>query len=255
MPRKKKIIEVDTPDNVNIEGPSPKIEVPETITGNSNLDHKLLTLPEQSNLEAVDTALLLQQLVRGQKSMLDNLDKYGTEVVKLRERMDKYDEVAEKFEKNKEAFINETIDRANSLKRTGLAQDKLVASGTIQYQQAIQEQRAHVASDNLAFEDMLARMPRVTVVSPGKMEVIIQGGQNVPTIVPEEIRIKHKRWILPPGQAVEVPEIVAEALKNRRRLEAENDARSGALQKNMNNDQLISEMKKIDREYGIKHEE
>lgn len=239
MPRKKKV----------------EIEIPETITGNSNLDQKLLTLPEQSNAQAIDTALLLQQLVRGQTSMLDNQVKFGEDIRKLRERMDEYDNAAMKFEQNKEAFINEIVDRSESLKRTGDGKDRLIAKGTLQYEEQIKNQRANIATDQLAFEDLLARSPKVTVVSPGKMETLIVGGRNVPSIVPEEIRIKHKRWVLPPGQPVEVPALVAQALKERRRVEEENDARSGALQKNMNNDDLIKTLKGIDQKYGIKHTE
>jgi hypothetical protein len=240
MPRTKKKVE---------------IEIPETITGNSNLDKKLLTLPDQSNREAIDTAFLLQQLVRGQNSMLENQDKFGDEIRKLRERMDKYDQAAAKFEANKEQFITETIEKSETLKKTGDAKDRAVAKGTLMFEEQIRNQRANIVTDQLQFEDMLSRSPKVTVVSPGKMETLIIGGRNQPTIVPEEVRIKHKRWILPPGKPVEVPEVVAQVINQRRRLEAETDARSGALQKNMNNDELIRTFKDIDKQYGIKHTE
>lgn len=232
------------------------IQVPDTVTGNSELDKKLLTLPEQSNREAIDTALLLQQLVRGQNSMLENQQRFGDEIVKLRERMDKYDQAAIKFEENKEKFIDDVMHQASERLATGDRKDKLIAKGANMFQEAIQMQKANIVTDQLAFEDMITRMPRVKVISPGKLESVIgPGGQAVPTLFPEEIRIKHKVWVLPPGQEIEVPEIVAQALKERRRIEAENDARSKVLQKNMNNDELIRELKNIDKQYGIKHEE
>lgn len=232
-----------------------KIEIPDTITGNSELDKRLIAFPEQTNLEAIDTALLLQQLVRGQSAMLNNQERFGEEIRKLKERMGAYDEAAARFESNREKFIQEVIEKSESLQRTGAARDKIVAKGTLQFEEEMKIQRANLATEQLAFEQAIAGGPKVTVTSPGKLETLVVAGRNVPTIVPEEIRIKHKTWVLQPGVPTEVPKMVAEALQQRRRIEQENDARSNALQKNMNNDALIKEMKDIDKKFGIHHKE
>jgi hypothetical protein len=232
-----------------------KIVVPDTLTGNSELDKGLANIHTMPNVEALDVALALQQIIRGQESLLSNQEKFGKELSDLRGRMDAYDKAEIEFNENKEKFIEKVVARSESLKATGDKKDRILAKGALMMQSAVKDARASIVSDNLAFEEKLARMPRVTVTSPGKLETIMQGGVPTPVMFPEEIRIKHKVWVLRPGVPTEVPEIVAKALDDRRKVEAENASRSELLQKNLNNDELISRMRDIDRKFGITHEE
>jgi len=233
----------------------PEIIVPSTITGNSELDKRLVEMPEATNKEALETALLLQQLIRGQEAILNNQNTMGDELRKLRGRMDEYDIATEKFEQDKEKYLEEVRKASEAHLATGSAKDKIIANGVQRFQEEVALGRANLTTERLQFEEIIARMPKVKVTVPGKIENYMNGGHATPTLVGEEIRIKHKVWYLPPGVEVEVPEIVATALKERRRIEAENDQRSKILSQNLENNQLIAEMKKIDERYGVVHAE
>lgn len=200
--------------------------------------------------EALDVALALQQILRGQGAILNRQDEFADELRKMKAQMKKYDKAAEKYENNREKYIQEVLDKAASLKATGSEKDKLVAQGTLQLQEAIKEARAKNASDKMVFEENLRRMPKVTVVSPGVwVSGSASGGAPVHQIVPEEIRIKHLRWVLPPGKPVEVPEVVAKALEDRRRSDAETAERQAALSKIQENDKLTQEISEINNKY------
>lgn len=229
----------------------PTIEVPVTITGNEELDKGLIAMPEMSNIEALPVALALQEIIRGQSSILRNMDTMGDELAKLKAQMAKYDMAEEKYNQNRDKFVQEVLDKAAGLKALGDQKDKLIAKGTIQMQEAIQNARAVNASDKLQFEDQMRKMPKVTVMSPGKWESgSVSGGQPVNQLVAEEVRIKHMRWLLPPGVAVEVPQAVAEVLAHRRRSDMETAERQALLSKIMNNDDLTTKMQEINKKYG-----
>jgi hypothetical protein len=74
------------------------------------------TFEKASNLNALDISLMLQQIVRGQTSILHNQDQQAQELAKLREKMDRYDKDAEKWEKDKEKFIDEVNKRAEEFR-------------------------------------------------------------------------------------------------------------------------------------------
>ncbi|MBT9138476.1 MAG: hypothetical protein DDT31_01041 [Syntrophomonadaceae bacterium] len=59
----------------------------------------------KSDSEALDTVLALQQIIRGQSSLLANIDKFGEELIHLRERMNKYDKAAEAWKKDQQGFL------------------------------------------------------------------------------------------------------------------------------------------------------
>lgn len=238
MPRKKKVDE-------------PKIEIPDTLTGNKELDKGLEELPGMTNVDALDVALQLQKIIRGNESILANQAQQAESLRQLRGRMDAYDRATQEFETDKEKYFQKIFDLAEKVEKTGDARDREVVKGVSMYQEAVQNARASRAADTVQFAAELGRMRRVTVTSPGRAEVIMQDGTPTPVLYPEEVRIKNKQWILQPGVPTEVPEIVAEVLKERRRIEAENEKMKGLLGKNLNNDVLVAKMKEIDKTYGI----
>lgn len=221
------------------------------VTGNSNLDKALSEMPDMKNTEALNVGLALQEIMRQNQSILQNMDTMGDQLGVLKAKMDKYDRDAEKFNADKIKYLTEVEEKANKLRVKGAAKDKLIAQGTLMAQKAIEKARANNSVDKLAFERDLARMPKVTVTSTGRMESgITAGGQQVTQLVPEEIRIKHKVWRLPIGQAVEVPQIVAERMLDIRRGQQETSEIQGVLTSGLEHHKQIEEMNKINHKPG-----
>ena len=196
-----------------------------------------------TNMDASQIALMLQQLVRGQNSMLEQ---NSTQIAKLLERQDQIDRrLADELETNRK-FIEEVLERAESLKRTGIEQDKLIANGMIAYQKAKESAVANLVMKNLAFEETLATQPKVTVVSSGVLITTMEHGQQIAKIIPEEIRIRNKTWILPIGRAIEVPQVVAEVMAQRRASQVETSKRRELLERNLESSKLAEAWNKIE---------
>ncbi|MBU2177493.1 MAG: hypothetical protein KJ556_20565, partial [Gammaproteobacteria bacterium] len=73
---------------------------------------------KMNNQEVLDIALGLQQLIKGQNSILENQAKQEEELIRLRARVDKYDEDARKWETDKDKFLEDVYKKADSLRIT-----------------------------------------------------------------------------------------------------------------------------------------
>ena len=73
----------------------------------------------------------------------------------------------------------------------------------------------------------------------------MEHGQQVSRIIPEEIRIRNKRWVLPVGRAVEVPQVVSDIMIQRRASQDETFKRQDLLSKNLEATKLAEEWNKI----------
>lgn len=206
---------------------------------------KALLSPEfeqMSNLNATDIALLLQQIIKGQESILAKTDENSLEIARLREHQAKVDARMEQSDNQRKREIDDILNRAEKLKLTGEARDKIIAKGGQMFTEAVQQAKANHASDRLVFEQALKNMPTETIVSPGQWEQTREG----PRLVPEVIRIKHKTWILEPGIPQEVPQIVAERLRNIRKSQAETAARKQILGKQMEQHKMVEAWNKVE---------
>jgi acyl-CoA synthetase (NDP forming) len=191
-----------------------------------------------SNLDASQIALLLQQLVRGQNSLLANYAQTHVEIARLREKQDRIDkEIADRLQ-SQTSEIQNILDRAESLKQTGDQKDRTIAEGVQEYREAVNLAKASRVSDNLMFEQQIRSMPTEMVTSPGQLITTMENGSQVAKLIPEEIRIKHKVWLLNPGQQTEVPKCVADALRERRKSQAETAKRAELLSKHMESGKL-----------------
>jgi hypothetical protein len=73
----------------------------------------------------------------------------------------------------------------------------------------------------------------------------MEHGQQVVKIIPEEVRIRHRVWVYPPGQAVEVPKTVAQFLDQRRASQQETAKRQELLSRNLESTKLAEEWAKV----------
>lgn len=173
-------------------------------------------LSKASDQEALDMALALRQIIRGQEQTLEQIAKQNAEIAQLKQEAAARDEAARKFNENQQKFLDDVRAAADSLRLKGAELDKLKANAARETQKAYQDALAKAKTDALEFEQALARMPKVQVMSGGVPLMTMQNGQPAIRIKPEIVRIKTKTWVLPPGKMVEVPMIVAEVLSERR---------------------------------------
>jgi hypothetical protein len=193
-----------------------------------------------SDLNVTDIALLLQQIVRGQNSLLATAKDNGDEITRLKEKMAQTDATMERRFLDQKREIESVLNDADRLKATGFDKDKIIARGSQLYAEAIVQARVSGSLEKKQFEDTLNRQPKVLVVSPGVWETVREGTSLIPRISPEEIRIRHLRWLLQPGVPTLVPQAVAEQLANRRQSQQETSQRKEMLSKQMEQSKLAT---------------
>jgi hypothetical protein len=197
---------------------------------------------QMSNLDASQIALILQQIIRGQNSLMEQ---NSIQIAQIRERQDQIDKrIADELASNRK-FIEDVLDRAEDLKRAGIEHDRLVAKGVSQYQEAKENAVAQMAQRNLLYAQTLANEPKVTIVSPGQVITTMEHGQQIAKIIPEEVRIRDRIWRFPIGVPVEVPKSIADFLTQRRISQTETLKRQELLSKNMETTKLAEEWNKI----------
>ena len=202
MPRKKKLSAAD-------QAQKEAEALASTIRTDGQGEHpavQALMSPEfekMSNLDASQIALMLQQIIRGEMSLISQQN--NIQIAQLRERQDQADrEIAERFE-SQQKFIEEVLDRAEKIQRTGEAKDQLIANGVAEYTKAKHNAVAEMTMSNLAFRKKLNSEKKVPYISPGQLVTVMENGQQVPRIIPEEVHIKDIHMRIPAG----VPIIIA----------------------------------------------
>jgi hypothetical protein len=88
------------------------------------------------------------------------------------------------------------------------------------------------------------------IVSPGELVMVVENGRQVAKIMDETVKIKHKKWTLPAGRAVEVPLPVAQVLEQRRKTQQETAIREQALSSNMESSKLDAKWKEINSKFN-----
>lgn len=197
---------------------------------------------EGSNVSAAEIATALAQIIRGQNFL-------GSQVAQISERMDKMDADSIKREAEQKKYIDDVFSKAEKLKAVGDEKDKIVAQGAAMYAEALQDARAKGAVNALRFEEILRDMPTETVISPGVIDVELVNGVQTPKLFPEVIRIKHKVWVLQPGVPMEVPMIVAERMREKRRSEEHTERLKEILGKQMNTNEMAKQWNAANRQF------
>lgn len=245
MPRKSRRSPT-SPTNSELDALNQQVDV----TGNdpSPIVNALMSdnFVQATNFDASEIALLLQQLVRQNSSLLSKIETQQGEIIKLRERQEQIDkQTVERFQ-SQQKEIADVLNQAEKLKLTGDKKDKAIAKGVRMYEKARSEAIAKKAVDRLAFDKLLANQEKETIVSHGQLITVMENGAQVPRVIPEEIRIKHRVWLLQPGVATEVPKAVADVLRQRRASEAETNQRKAILSKHLEAGKLAEAWNKVE---------
>jgi hypothetical protein len=210
-----------------------------------------------SNAEAFNVSLAIQELVRGQASILQNQAMLSDSIAKVNEKMKRYDEDAKKWEDDRVKFLEDVNRRADKLRVTDPAKRAEMATKVMEEERnAMAMAKAMVETNKIKFLDVIARAPKVKITSPGVIETGRIGDQPVTRIVPEVIRIKNFEWKLPPGIPFEVPDFVARRFEQRHRDLEELEERKLALSADRNNgkmteaSEVAQKMTHINQKYG-----
>lgn len=210
-----------------------------------------------SDTEAVKLALALQAFLRGDAAMLNNMDDPAIQasVNKQLEDAAKYDAYAQKFDQDKDAFIEEMCRLYDQHRPTGANLDKAIAQGATQFQRAQQMAQAQQTSARLQLEARLANDPKVLVNIPLRYQTVKQGEAYVQAPINEEVRILHKHWVFEPGDHL-VPQVLADRIREIQRGRAESEKRKQAmlLSGNRSMAQMEQAQRNIDREFGTKRQ-
>ena len=211
---------------------------------------------KMSDQEALDVANALRLLVRGQADLLKNQQAQDEELRKIRERFAKMEESAKMWRDNPEKFAQMASDRADKVRLTGDAKDRMIAQGVNIWKQAREEANAEAAIEQLKFKERCANAPKVTIISPGKAwrtkvaEATFETRYE-PEVISMTVGNRIARWILQPNKPTEVPDFVAKEYFARKEKAAEMDKMRKALQPDSqgnypNYDELVKRFPDLD---------
>jgi len=182
-------------------------------------------LPDASNVEALRIALALQKEIRGKASLLSRPEA-SAEVNRLFAQAEKMDKASEQYETDRVRFVEDVLERANHLTGERLEREK--AKGM----EVFKTMRAKTAAENsvkrLEFMARLNAEPKETVLIPGVERMVKVGGALRRILEPEVVRIMDVEYVLTPGSH-EVPRTIANALRERRKSQLENEERKKAM--------------------------
>jgi hypothetical protein len=166
-----------------------------------------------SEAEALELALRLQKVVRGKASLLDSPEQADVLNMMRRDAAER-DVVAQAYEANKIAFIDEIFDRTEGKKLTGAKADDARKRVENALALARANSKANRAQRRKRLEEELRLAPKEDIYITGEILVVRQGRGLVPKIMPEIIKIGHVQFTLPPGKHT-VPKQVADIHRQR----------------------------------------
>lgn len=185
-------------------------------------------IPEATEAQQLELKLLLQKIARGKASLLERPEA-GDLVERMRAEAHHRDRVVERYNEDKEHFIEEVFDRSEKIKLTGAKAEEVKARAAKQVTELAASFRGRNSISRRKFEQIIESQPRRQINVTGHVEMVKVGQGYEARIAPEVIRIKHLCFVLHPGPHI-VPESVAQIFEQRIKGAAETAARTKALQ-------------------------
>jgi len=194
--------------------------------------------------EAAELALAMDRLLKGDASILNDPDQVET-LNKLRARAAKMKDAERRYEENKDKFIQGLWEKHEKYTPRGEKLEEVRAQGAQMVQNAIVYARANASIKKQKFKEIIKNGPKRTVFVSGNPVMTDKGM----ILEPIYINIMGVGMVLPPGQHT-IPEPFARRYDDMKRAEAENRARSAALEEQMRADKLAQKWNEIDTEFG-----
>ena len=195
---------------------------------------------EATNKDAIELAMLLQQVIRGQNSLLSKQDEMAEEINKLRGKMDGFDKAAKAWEDDRAGFLERVKERAEDLRIENPEQLAAMRAKAAQdVMREIQAQKADTSISRMRFEQGLNTQEKEMIMSPGRVATVNQGGVIHQVIEPEVIKIKHMSWTLQPGVPQLVPKLVANEFRSRQKIRNDTNERKALLNANVPQENMV----------------
>jgi len=167
------------------------------------------------DVEALDVALALQEILRGQKLQ-------EAEIRKLRQQMSEYDKSAQEWNYEREKFVDKMDSAYEKLTLSEEDRVRLQIQESERIKKETDMARANASMRIKSMKEKILTEPTETVVAPGELLTIREGKNFRSVIADTVIRIGQLEWKLPPGKPVDVPKSVANRLREMQ-LEKEED--------------------------------
>ena len=176
-----------------------------------------LTMPDS---EALDVALQLQVILRGQEALLSRMDKQSAQSQMLADELNRlkkqHGEMAhaeKRWEEDRTKLMDEWRVMAERSQTNVTPEDKerALAQASKDIQGAIQQARATNAVNRQRLKESLKEAPMVEVTRPGIPIMTPEGAR----VIAEEVRLDEMLWVFQPNVAAKVPAPVAVLLEQR----------------------------------------
>jgi len=187
--------------------------------------------------EAFDVGAALRDLIRGQARLIENQKKQEEDLQKMRAWMVERDAAAKQFEEDPVKFAQDINSRADNLRVSGLAKDKVQAKFAQDVSKISREVQAQIdmkAAEELQdFRAAINKADKVTIYSSGKQQRVRIGDSFDTRTEPETIDVavgkKTFRWTLIPGKPNLVPDFIAKEYYARKEMAVKRDELKDAL--------------------------
>ena len=230
------------------------IETQEDLAVRALKDNSFL---EMGDSEALEIALQLQRLLRGQDSLLEKLTKVdknaarmSDEMTKLKQRSAELEAFAKTFEDNRAQYMNEFRGKSEDVPEEVRSQS--IAEASQKVGKMVQYLKANKNVDDLQKKAWMKSQDMMKGTRPGRPIATPQGV----VVEPEIVSLNGMRYVIPPNVEVEVPRPVIEYLESQdldRTIASEKKALMDA--NIIKKDTVVAQgMRAIDEKYGIKSE-
>ena len=219
----------------------------------------LSKLPTASETEARNIGLILQQIIRGDGSLLSNeLDPaVAEEINHIRAKAAEIQKAQERYDTDQMGFVQEVFDRADKIMPVGAARDKAIAQGIEAYQRAKENAAANAVHRKLLLRQQLENGPKETIHVTNETEDHLIDRVKHSVKVPTVIRLMGHTWVLEEGDHT-VPSVVAQRwreIEASRSEIAERKAASLATRSvDKSHDQMEIRNQRIDAKYRVKRQ-
>ena len=211
----------------------------------------------QTNREALEANLILERILLGENSTLDDPGK-ADKLQRNRADAEARDAAAAAFARDAEGFVEGIYDDAETKKLTGSEKERAMANVAHMKQSAMRKARARQIQKNLQLDWEIEHGPKRDVSATGSWVMIGSVGSAQPRLEAEVVRIMDRQWVLKPGLNKGVPSVFADSYEQTLVTKSENAERERALGKSTSMDNvsgmefnaLQAKLAEIDRRYG-----
>ena len=212
---------------------------------------------EVGDSEALEIALQLQRLLRGQDSLLEKITKVdknaarmSDELTKLKQRSAEMEAFAQTFEENRAEYMNAWRDKSEDVPEEVRSQS--IAQANQSVGKMVQYLKANKNVDDLQKKTWMKSQDMMKVTRPGRPIATPQGV----VVEPEIVSLNGMRYVIPPNVEVEVPRPVIEYLESQDLDRAMAKEKKALLSADViKKDTVVAQgMRAIDEKYGIKSE-